>query len=115
MPTSAWRSISVNIRLWVRDTGPGVPPGAADRIFDRAARGAGSRVTRPDGTGIGPTPLAALGTPPQDKKFAGEKTTLTIGRDNVIREHVTMNPGTEGGALEGTPADARFAYIKYDR
>ncbi|MBO0609932.1 sensor histidine kinase [Myceligenerans salitolerans] len=26
-------------RLWVRDTGPGVPPEEADRIFDRFARG----------------------------------------------------------------------------
>ena len=42
-------------------------------------------------------PFASLGTPPQDKKFAGEKTTLVIGKNNVIREHVTMNPGTEGG------------------
>ena len=42
-------------------------------------------------------PFASLGTPPQDKKFAGEHTTLAIGRNNVIREHVTMNPGTEGG------------------
>lgn len=32
-----------------------------------------------------------------------------------IEEVVAWQPGTEGGALEGTPADARFAYIKYDR
>ena len=31
------------LRLWVRDTGPGVPAGARDHIFDRTARGAGSR------------------------------------------------------------------------
>ena len=42
-------------------------------------------------------PFASLGHRPQDKKFFGEKTTLTIGARNVIREHVTMNPGTEGG------------------
>ncbi|MCP2266291.1 sensor histidine kinase [Promicromonospora thailandica] len=27
------------VRLWVRDTGPGVPPDEAERIFDRFARG----------------------------------------------------------------------------
>jgi len=42
-------------------------------------------------------PFASLGHPPQDLKFKGEKTTLEIGSGNVIREHVTMNPGTAGG------------------
>ncbi len=38
-----------------------------------------------------------MGEIPQDKKFGGEKTKLIIGERNHIREHVTMNPGTEGG------------------
>lgn len=42
-------------------------------------------------------PFASIGHRPQDKKFAGELTRLVIGKYNVIREHVTMNPGTEGG------------------
>ena len=41
--------------------------------------------------------LCCLGEIPQDKKFGGEKTKLIIGERNRIREHVTMNPGTEGG------------------
>ncbi|PCJ99740.1 MAG: acyl-[acyl-carrier-protein]--UDP-N-acetylglucosamine O-acyltransferase [Zetaproteobacteria bacterium] len=45
-------------------------------------------------------PFASLGTPPQDLKFSGEKTKLIIGKDNTIREHVTMNPGTKHGAME---------------
>lgn len=44
-------------------------------------------------------PFASLGTPPQDLKFKGERSELVIGDHNVIREHVTMNPGTEGGGL----------------
>ncbi|MET7244652.1 4a-hydroxytetrahydrobiopterin dehydratase [Methylobacterium sp. EM32] len=32
-----------------------------------------------------------------------------------IEEVVGWQPGLEGGALEGTPTDPRFAYIKYDR
>ena len=31
-----------------------------------------------------------------------------------IEEVIQWQPGTEGGALEGTPSDQRFAYIKYD-
>ncbi|MDZ5696170.1 MULTISPECIES: 4a-hydroxytetrahydrobiopterin dehydratase [Phyllobacteriaceae] len=31
-----------------------------------------------------------------------------------IEEVVQWQPGLEGGALEGTPEDQRFAYIKYD-
>ena len=32
-----------------------------------------------------------------------------------IEEVVTWQPGLEGGPLEGTPSDARFAYIKLER
>lgn len=44
-------------------------------------------------------PFASIGTKPQDLKFHGEKSTLFIGKRNKIREHVTMNPGTEGGGM----------------
>jgi len=44
-------------------------------------------------------PFASLGHAPQDLKFKGEKSELRIGDDNTIREHVTMNPGTEGGGM----------------
>ena len=42
-------------------------------------------------------PFASIGHAPQDLKYAGEDTQLVIGEDNTIREHATMNPGTEGG------------------
>lgn len=44
-------------------------------------------------------PFASIGHQPQDLKFKGEPSRLEVGRHNVIREHVTMNPGTEAGAL----------------
>ncbi len=44
-------------------------------------------------------PFASIGHQPQDLKYAGEASQLVIGRDNVIREHVTMNPGTTGGGM----------------
>jgi UDP-N-acetylglucosamine acyltransferase len=44
-------------------------------------------------------PFASLGSRPQDLKFKGEPSTLEIGNNNQIREHVTMNPGTEGGGM----------------
>lgn len=54
-------------------------------------------------TTIGPRtrifPFASIGLPPQDLKYHGETSTLRIGADNTIREHVTMNPGTEGGGM----------------
>ncbi|WP_101066684.1 acyl-ACP--UDP-N-acetylglucosamine O-acyltransferase [Roseovarius salinarum] len=42
-------------------------------------------------------PFSCIGEIPQDLKFRGEKTRLVIGARNRIREHVTMNTGTEGG------------------
>jgi UDP-N-acetylglucosamine acyltransferase len=37
---------------------------------------------------------AAIAGPPQDLKFAGEKTELIVGDNTVIREFVTLNRGT---------------------
>ena len=42
-------------------------------------------------------PFASIGTDPQDLKFKNEKNSLEIGENNIIREYVTINPGTEGG------------------
>ena len=42
-------------------------------------------------------PFASIGTQPQDLKYKGEKNSLIIGKNNIIREYVTINPGTEGG------------------
>jgi UDP-N-acetylglucosamine acyltransferase len=51
-------------------------------------------------TTIGPrtriSAFASLGTPPQSVHYKGEDTTLSIGGECDIREHVTMNIGTAG-------------------
>ena len=44
-------------------------------------------------------PFASIGNPPQDLKYKGEPSALVIGRNNTIREHVTVNPGTAGGGM----------------
>lgn len=45
-------------------------------------------------------PFASVGLNPQDLKYRGEPTRLTIGRRNVFREFVTIHRGTEvGGGL----------------
>jgi len=50
-----------------------------------------------DGTVV--YPFASIGQRPQDMKYKGEPSRLIIGRENQIREHVSMNPGTEGGGM----------------
>ena len=45
-------------------------------------------------------PYCSIGTLPQDLKYKGEKSILKIGNNNIFREYVTVNPGTEGGGLE---------------
>ena len=40
---------------------------------------------------------AVIGSIPQDLKYQGEESTLSIGDRNKIREYVTINPGTAGG------------------
>lgn len=44
-------------------------------------------------------PFASIGHRPQDLKFGGEDSLLEIGSGNVIREYVTMNPGTKNGGM----------------
>jgi len=44
-------------------------------------------------------PFASIGHAPQDLKYRGEPSRLTIGANTVIREQVTINPGTEGGGM----------------
>ena len=51
------------------------------------------------GAGVQVFPFAAVGTPPQDLKFKGETSWLEVGAGTVIREHCTLNPGTEGDQL----------------
>jgi UDP-N-acetylglucosamine acyltransferase len=54
-------------------------------------------------TRIGPRsrvwPFASIGHQPQDLKYRGEASRLEIGADCMIREHVTVNPGTKGGGM----------------
>ena len=42
-------------------------------------------------------PFASIGTDPQDLKYKREANSLEVGENNVIREYVTINPGTLGG------------------
>ncbi len=44
-------------------------------------------------------PFASLGHRPQDLKYRGEPSTLEIGASSIIREGVTINPGTRGGGM----------------
>jgi UDP-N-acetylglucosamine acyltransferase len=60
-------------------------------------------------TRIGPRtivyPFASLGGAPQSVHYKGEPSRLLIGADCVLRENVTMNPGTAGGRMETRVGD----------
>jgi UDP-N-acetylglucosamine acyltransferase len=53
-------------------------------------------------------PFAVLGHAPQDLKYAGEPSTLSIGADCIIREGVTMHPGTGHGTMKTIVGDRCF-------
>ena len=63
-------------------------------------------------------PFASIGNDPQDLKYKGEKTELLIGDNNVIREYVTINPGTiSGGGVTKIGNNSLFmigAHIAHD-
>ena len=64
-------------------------------VTGRTRIGAGTRIY----------PFASIGHPPQDLKYRGEPSTLSIGSECLIREGVTMNPGTQGGGMVTTVGD----------
>lgn len=43
--------------------------------------------------------FASVGAAPQDLKYKGEPSELRIGDRNIIRECVTLQPGTQGGGM----------------
>ncbi len=47
-------------------------------------------------------PFASIGYAPQDLKYNGEKSLLIIGANNIIRENVTIHPGTHKGSVQTT-------------
>lgn len=44
-------------------------------------------------------PFASLGHAPQDLKYKGEPSTVDVGHDTIIREYVTIQPGTAGDQM----------------
>ncbi len=73
--------------------GPNVEIGNDVKIHSHVNISGNSKIG--DGTII--FPFASIGNAPQDLKFKGENTKLEIGKNNKIREYVTIHPGTEGG------------------
>ena len=73
--------------------GPQVTIGARTRIEPHAMISGPTRI----GADNHIFSFAAIGGPPQDKKYRGEPTRLEIGDRNVFRESCTMNRGTAGG------------------
>jgi UDP-N-acetylglucosamine acyltransferase len=56
-------------------------------------------------------PFSVMGSDPQDKKFAGESTTLEIGNNNEIREHVTVHRGTGNGGGKTIVGDGNLLMV----
>jgi UDP-N-acetylglucosamine acyltransferase len=90
------------------ELGEGVRVGAHAALMGRTRIGARSQIH----------PFACLGGTPQDKGFEGEPTSLEIGRDNVIREQVTIHVGTRRGGGCTSIGDDNFimntAHIAHD-
>lgn len=57
-------------------------------------------------------PFASIGSPPQFIKGAlSSKAEVVIGKNVVVREHVTINPGTPDGGLKTTIGDNSYLMI----
>ncbi len=63
-------------------------------------------------------PFATVGSAPQDLKYKGEASDLTIGNRNTIREYVSLNPGTRGGGMVTRVGDQNllmmYCHIAHD-
>lgn len=62
--------------------------------------------------------FATVGSVPQDLKYKGEESRLIIGHRNIIREFVSLNPGTTGGGMETRISDHNllmmYCHIAHD-
>jgi UDP-N-acetylglucosamine acyltransferase len=62
--------------------------------------------------------FASIGGRPQDLKFRGEDSRLEIGNSNIIREYVTVHPGTAGGGMLTKIGDSNLlmasAHVAHD-
>ena len=70
--------------------GPDVELGEGTKVHSHAAIGGSTTL----GAECEVFPFASIGQRPQDVKYRGEPSTLTIGPKTTIREYVTINPGT---------------------
>jgi UDP-N-acetylglucosamine acyltransferase len=63
-------------------------------------------------------PFATVGSIPQDLKYKGEPSELKIGNRNIIREYVSLNPGTTGGGMVTRVGDQNllmmYCHIAHD-
>ena len=63
-------------------------------------------------------PFGTIGLQPQDLKYRGEETFLTIGSHNIFREYVNVHRGTKGGGGNTRIGDHNFlmayAHIGHD-
>lgn len=86
------------------EIGPYAIVGAEVKLADGVVVGPHVVLAGPMTIGAGTRihPFATLGGDPQDLKYAGERSELHIGRDNIIRENVTMHRGTAGGGAVTT-------------
>ena len=100
--------------------GPNVVIGEHVRIGRRCQIGASSVI---DGhTEIGDDnemfPFSSIGLAPQDLKYRGEPTRVTIGSRNVFREFVTIHRGTAGGGGHTQVGDDNlfmaYAHVAHD-
>src|ERR1700722_3688534 len=63
------------------------------------------------GAGTEVFPFAVLGLAPQNIHYKGEPSRLDIGEGCVIREHVTIHPGTEKGTMKTTVGNKCYIMI----
>ena len=80
----AYAVIGPSVRL-----GPGCWIGPHAVVDGHTTLGARNRVFQ----------FASVGAQPQDLKYRGEASTLVVGDDNIVREFVSINPGTAAGGM----------------
>jgi UDP-N-acetylglucosamine acyltransferase len=100
--------------------GPNATIGANVKIGRNCRIGASAVIDGP--TEIGDDtqvyPFASVGLNPQDLKYRGELTRLSIGRGNIFREFVTIHRGTEAGGGLTSIGDRNlfmaYAHVAHD-
>lgn len=100
----------LDLEVWVRDTGPGIPPDRLDAVFGAFSQADPSTSRRYGGTGLGLSICQRLA-----ELMEGEVgVTSEVGKGSCFSARIVVEPGREASSLDRVREDRRPLELRHD-